>query len=266
MNRAGKSLNTFLDSLFLIQKVMGNYSRKVRDKVVRLRPVPASAARREYPFPRRRPRRRGLIFTIIFLFGSVLAFSGYIIFNRRNNSASSPSVSVISPSPEASPDGQTGAPEYLPPFTGETADGKPFAAAQWEDKSPLMLVFWAGWCDDCVQELRFLNTLLTQYGDASPLLVALHRDDTEPTPVKFPPLEGLSDRTIFLKDPQGTIFSLLSNGKPHMPLTLFVDARGAVVARVLGRQTGEQLRVNMARIVDTTALMQNPKTKNQNEN
>jgi len=138
--------------------------------------------------------------------------------------------------------------DYVPPFTGETKEGKPFAISEFEDTVPMVILFWATWCDACMAELASLASITETYGATRPLFIAIHRGDTEGMPDTINALGNIDSRIVVLKDPRGTLFDLLGQGKPHMPFTLFADSLGKILVRGRGPQTLEQLRVNVARI------------------
>ncbi len=154
--------------------------------------------------------------------------------------------------------------DYVPPFTGETKEGKPFAISEFDDTTPMVILFWATWCDACMDALASLASITETYGDTRPLFIAIHRGDTEGMPDTINALGNTDSRIVVIKDPRGTLFDLLGQGKPHMPFTLFADVHGKILVRGRGPQTLEQLRVNVARIVasaeaNTNSQFPNPK-------
>jgi len=153
-----------------------------------------------------------------------------------------------------------GAPvEYIPPFRATTVHGKEFAIAQLEDKTPIVIEFVADWCRRCVADLMDLQQVADEYGEGQIAIVAIHRTDTEEKQKAIVLASRTGPEIVVLVDADGRLFRLLNGGAPHMPLSLFIDQSGRVVARVRGPKTEETIRVNMARIVS-----QKSKVKSQN--
>ncbi len=51
-----------------------------------------------------------------------------------------------------------------PGFALETLEGKPVALADFKDKSPVMMVFWATWCPICKEELPQIKKIAADFG------------------------------------------------------------------------------------------------------
>lgn len=53
--------------------------------------------------------------------------------------------------------------EYIIPFAGKDLNGQPVDLRQTIGNKPVMLVFWASWCPNCVTEVPKVNQLAKKY-------------------------------------------------------------------------------------------------------
>ncbi len=54
--------------------------------------------------------------------------------------------------------------EPSPGFALETLEGQPVSLADFKDKSPVMIVFWATWCPICKKELPQIKKIAADFG------------------------------------------------------------------------------------------------------
>ncbi|MEW6611033.1 MAG: TlpA disulfide reductase family protein [Patescibacteria group bacterium] len=151
--------------------------------------------------------------------------------------------------------------EFIPPFQADTFEGKRFAIADYEDKTAVIIDFWASWCSFCEEEIPLLQQMAEVYGKEALTMVGIHRGDTESAERGIALAAKLGITYTLLQDPEGKLFMLLSQGRPFMPLTIFVDREGRVVERRIGPKTAEEIRVSTAKIINDNAKSksQNPK-------
>jgi len=221
-----------------------------------------TSRRRATRTPFRRGERHRRHFFLFVAIGIMLLAIVFFFFARRIPRR--PSTALVFPPIEDTSIAETPTStfEYLPPFEADTFADARFVAADLEDRSAAVIIFWARWCDACIHEARTLAAFLPSFGEQAPILIAIHRGDTESPSSLADATAQLGDSFTFLRDPDGKLFQLLGQGKPHMPLTLFVDMHSVVTARVLGILSDERVRVNMARIVGVES--QKSKVKSQN--
>jgi thiol-disulfide isomerase/thioredoxin len=154
------------------------------------------------------------------------------------------------PANEAAQDAAvTAPPEFVPPFKASTFEGKPFSIASYEGERAVVIDFWASWCAPCAADIPRLQAIAASYGKDGVALIGIHRGDRESAEkgIAFAARIGI-DYTL-VQDPDGKLFNLLSDGKPYMPLTLFINKEGIIRDRRIGPKTEEEIRVSMAKIV-----------------
>lgn len=126
-----------------------------------------------------------------------------------------------------------------PPLLGRTAPeltiqaapaGYHVGVADFRGKGPVVLNFWASWCQPCVEEAGVLAE-----GAATHPNVAFLGADNRDTTAAFERFEG-QHRHLY---PAGPIVagSYQSYGVSGLPATFFIDSQGVVVASFTGPLT-----------------------------
>ena len=102
-------------------------------------------------------------------------------------------------------------------------------------RRPLVVNFWAQWCQPCRQESPFLRAAV-EAGGAE--FIGINYDDPDQAlAIEFAGLAGLTYPHVRDRHKQ-----LASLGVPGLPVTLFVDAEGRVTGSHVGvLESGEQL-------------------------
>ncbi|WP_120971488.1 TlpA disulfide reductase family protein [Comamonas sp. lk] len=121
----------------------------------------------------------------------------------------------------------------------ETADGKPFAMADWQGKS-VLLNFWATWCPPCVKEMPMLSAFAAQQARHGIQVIGLAVDKNEAVlrflqrqPVQYPVAMAMQGGLGLTRT--------LGNLQGGLPFTVLFDAKGQVRQRKIGELSGEDL-------------------------
>jgi len=130
-------------------------------------------------------------------------------------------------------------PSTLPTFTLKDLNGQPQSSTQWQGK-PLVVNFWASWCQPCRREIPLLNQLAQQPSLPSTQVVGIAIDFTEDvqkfakdTPIQYPVLIGEDDGVELAR--QFGVEALA------FPFTVFVDSHGNLLALRMGELHPDQL-------------------------
>jgi cytochrome c biogenesis protein CcmG/thiol:disulfide interchange protein DsbE len=172
----------------------------------------------------RRPSRRAVIALIAASIALPLVLLAVILVANRDDGASD--AAVIPAPGHATASVKVGEP--LPDFTLTDVNGRPVQLSSFRGK-PLVLTFFASWCNPCEKEMPLLQraerddpsrfgVLAVSYDD----LAGDSRDFVERLGVTFP--VGL--------DPDGQVKR--AYGVTGIPQTFFVDANGVLRDRVYG--------------------------------
>jgi cytochrome c biogenesis protein CcmG/thiol:disulfide interchange protein DsbE len=103
--------------------------------------------------------------------------------------------------------------------------------------------FWASWCMSCVGELTLLARVDREIGDQA-LILGVDTKDGQNAALEAIAKAGAHYPQVL--DPPGAF--ALKLDVATLPVTVFVDASGAVVDRVLGPLTSERLYAGLSRI------------------
>ena len=111
---------------------------------------------------------------------------------------------------------------------GQTIDGKSFALASLRGK-PIVLHYWATWCEPCKQDMKLLRRLQASYRSAGLQLVGVNVDVTEQQATTFLRETPLPWTQLF--EPGGLESSGLAKqfGVQTLPTMMLIDSAGKVV-------------------------------------
>ncbi|MDA8744021.1 TlpA family protein disulfide reductase [Rubripirellula amarantea] len=111
---------------------------------------------------------------------------------------------------------------------GDTMDGKTFKLSALRGK-PVVIHYWATWCEPCKQDMKLLRRLQASYKRAGLQIVGVNVDGTRETASEF--LKESSLPWVQLFEPGGLEDSGLAKslGVQTLPTTLLIDAAGKVV-------------------------------------
>jgi thiol-disulfide isomerase/thioredoxin len=154
-----------------------------------------------------------------------------------------PAAAVSAPAPRAIP-------ERLPEVSLPDVKGKPHRLADWAGR-PLIVNFWATWCEPCRREIPLLEGLRGENAKNSFELVGIaidHRDSVE----KF--IRDLKIDYPVLVGEQGGLAAAAAFGmEPVLPFTVFADSQGRIVTLKLGELHRDEATFILARLADVDA-------------
>jgi cytochrome c biogenesis protein CcmG/thiol:disulfide interchange protein DsbE len=104
--------------------------------------------------------------------------------------------------------------------------------------TPVVVNFWASWCDPCREEAPVLERTWREARDRGVLFVGLNQQDIVGDARRFLREFGLSYLNV--RDPGNEVARRW--GLVGLPETFFLDADGKVVAHILGAASAEELR------------------------
>jgi len=119
-----------------------------------------------------------------------------------------------------------------PMFQSETTDGKNFSLKdRLKDGKPVLVSFWATWCQPCLDEL---NTLKAKLGKNAGVDVVAVNVDTSETSSDVRPTARLHKIEFpIILDPKHQIFSKFNSTKA-VPYSVLVSATGEILATYSG--------------------------------
>lgn len=117
------------------------------------------------------------------------------------------------------------------------SNGKSHALSQYRDR-PLIVNFWATWCEPCRDEMPEISALANQYPQVAVLGLAIDEapavhEFSQTTPVSYP---------LLIAENEGMpLAEALGNTKGVLPYTVIISPQGQVTHTFFGRVNREML-------------------------
>jgi len=116
-----------------------------------------------------------------------------------------------------------------------------------KDTRPLLINFWATWCDSCREEFPDLVKIDNDYRAKGLNFVAVSLDDVTDIKMKVEPFLKEMKATmpvvlLNVNDPEPAIHAVDPNWQGDMPATFLYDKDGKVVFKHFGRVKPDELR------------------------
>ena len=166
-----------------------------------------------------------ILLAIIFVLILVAAFLGYQLLTTIYSPQTTETETTVSLAPD---------------FTVYDPDGNPVTLSSFRGK-PVVVNFWATWCGPCQMEMPYFETLSKEYADQIQFMMVNLTDGQRETVdyvKKFLEVNGYTFPAFYDTDMDAAItYSVYS-----IPLTLFVDAEGALITSHTGAMDEATLR------------------------
>lgn len=134
-----------------------------------------------------------------------------------------------------------------PPFELEALDGSRLSSRDLRGR-PLVINFWASWCTECRKEHPLLMEAHDRLGERIAFVGVIFQDSEKNARGYLVEMGDIASGSYpNLKDPGSRV--AIDYGVYGVPETFFVDRRGVVAAKRVGRVTPEILEVELGRLV-----------------
>lgn len=183
--------------------------------------------------PKRRTRRRRvLVITFVSLFniGLLALLGSQLLTPAQNQNSSGANSSPLLGHP-------------APNFTLVALSHAPMPAIQLTSfkGKPIVLNFWASWCDPCKHEAPLLEAVWQRVQSQGVVFLGVDYDDTQGDGLAFVQNYGITYRSVM--DTDGAV--AINYGVTGVPETFFIDRHGMIVQRVIGELTQQTLQANI---------------------
>ena len=140
-------------------------------------------------------------------------------------------------------------PFVLPPATGGPTNA-PFRMADHLGEHPVVVLFWATWCQPCQQELPFYESLYQRYRSQGLRIVAVSMD-SQGTVMRAGPAARRLGITFDVVTDLDTRVTTQLNPRRGAPFSVWIDRRGRIVREREGFSPAEQNAIaeGVARLV-----------------
>jgi cytochrome c biogenesis protein CcmG, thiol:disulfide interchange protein DsbE len=106
---------------------------------------------------------------------------------------------------------------------------------------PVMLNFWASWCDPCKQEAPLLEATWQRVQSQGIIFLGIDFEDRQSDGLGFLHTYGITYPNVI--DASGTV--AINYGVTGVPETFFIDRHGIIVRKVIGELTEQTLQSNL---------------------
>ena len=137
-------------------------------------------------------------------------------------------------------DESTGPLDQAPDFFVHDEQGTMFRLSAFRGK-PVVLNFWASWCEPCKAEMSGFQKAYEEYGDEIQFVILNVTDgeqETVESAMKFINKEGFTFPVYF----DTSYTASLMYGISSLPTTFFINEEGYIVARAAGMLSADQLQ------------------------
>ena len=108
-------------------------------------------------------------------------------------------------------------------------------------KKTTLLIFWASWCESCVDEENFLLKLRETYPDLQ--LIGVDEKDDRKNAIQWLKTNGNPFDIVLQDSPQSDM--AINYGVYGTPETFLIDANGTIIAKQVGALTEENFKANI---------------------
>jgi cytochrome c biogenesis protein CcmG/thiol:disulfide interchange protein DsbE len=148
------------------------------------------------------------------------------------------------PGPVASPEAPDEG-EAAPDFALPTLDGETIRLSDLRGR-PVVLNFWASWCNPCRKEFPLLAAALDKHSAADLAVVGVTYRDIESDSRTF--VDEFGATWPQAVDEDGEVARAF--GVRAIPQTFFIDGNGTIAGRVFGFSSAHALEAPLAKILD----------------
>lgn len=146
-----------------------------------------------------------------------------------------------------------------PDFTSQDIEGKTVKLADYLGKSPIMIDFWATWCNPCKVELPHLDDIYKKYKDQGLVFLAISEDSPRSASKVKPYVRSRNYTATVLLDPDGQVLRKFF-GEDTLPYTVLIDREGKIVRTFTGYVPGQEKEIEklVEEMVGKTEPKNNP--------
>ncbi len=138
-------------------------------------------------------------------------------------------------------------PERLPDFVLPGLDGAPHRLSEWKGR-PLVVNFWATWCEPCRHEMPLLEEIHRKYAKDGIEIVGIAVDYREPVE-KFVHQLGI-EYPVLIGDKGGLAAVTAFGMDTVLPFSVFADRDGQIVTLKIGELHRDEADFILARLIE----------------
>ena len=203
-------------------------------------------------------RWRGLALVVgLLLLSGIAGFMAHHLFVHPRNvsaviTAAAPQAPSVSPeAPEETPAPQAPkVPETLPDIALPGADGKVHRLNEWAGR-PLVVNFWATWCEPCRREIPLLEDLRREHASNRLEIVGIAIDQANPVR-QYASEHGIG-YPLLIGERKGLEAARAFGMETVLPFSVFADRAGRVVTLKVGELHRDEAELILGHIREVDA-------------
>jgi thiol-disulfide isomerase/thioredoxin len=209
------------------------------------------------PGPARPASSRGVLSGVAVVIASLACGYGYYRFSKPDHPTlyAVPPVTPAATAPVAAPAAPVARkiPEQVPDLDLPGLDGIPHRLTEWRGR-PLLINFWATWCEPCRREIPLLRGLRSEQASKRLEIVGIAIDYRDP--VRKYVTDNRMSYPVLLGERGGFEAANAFGMDTILPFSVFADAAGQIVALKIGELHRDEAELILDRIgkVDSGSL------------
>jgi cytochrome c biogenesis protein CcmG, thiol:disulfide interchange protein DsbE len=127
-------------------------------------------------------------------------------------------------------------------FSISTIDNKRIELNKLYSKGPVLINFWALWCEPCKEEMRQLNKIYEKYKDRGFIILGINQDSPKSVSKVRAYIASHKIRYFVALDPDFQYLQKM-NGQ-SIPYSLLFDTNGNIVYKNVGYLHGDEMKID----------------------
>lgn len=123
----------------------------------------------------------------------------------------------------------------------QTITGDNVSLQELISKGPVLVSFWALWCEPCKIELKQLQTIYDRFADKGFSILAINQDNQKSISKVSSYISSQEYSYFISTDPDGEVAQQFN--VQSIPLSLLFDKNGTVVYKSLGYKPGDEKKI-----------------------
>ncbi|MDP1675556.1 MAG: TlpA disulfide reductase family protein [Bacteroidota bacterium] len=123
----------------------------------------------------------------------------------------------------------------------QTLNGNEVSLKELTSKGPVLVNFWALWCEPCKLEMKQLQSIYNQYKDKGFSIVAINQDNQKSVSKVSSYISSQEYSFYISTDSDGEIAQQFN--VQNIPFSLLFDTNGMIVYKALGYKPGDEKKI-----------------------